>query len=49
VDTHASIINTDEPVTVTSIGRVLKSRGLVATLPEDHLVLESNVHGRYTP
>jgi LPS export ABC transporter protein LptC len=49
VDTHESIINTDEPVVVTSIGRLLKSRGMVATLQEHHLVLESNVHSRYTP
>jgi LPS export ABC transporter protein LptC len=49
VDTHESVINTDEPVTVTSIGRSLKSNGMVATLKEKHLVLESNVRGSYTP
>jgi LPS export ABC transporter protein LptC len=49
VDTHESIINTDEPVVVTSTGRSLKSRGLVATLKEHHLVLESSVRGSYTP
>ena len=49
VDTHESIINTEEPVTVTSVGRSLKSRGMVATLKEKHLVLESNVRGSYTP
>jgi LPS export ABC transporter protein LptC len=49
VDTRENIINTDEPVVVTSIGRSLKSRGMVATLKEHHLVLESNVHSSYTP
>jgi LPS export ABC transporter protein LptC len=49
VDTHESIINTDEPVSVTSIGRSLKSRGMVATLKDHHLVLESNVRANYTP
>jgi len=49
VDTHEDIISTAEPVTVTSPGRSLKSKGLVATLKEHHLVLESNVHGSFTP
>ena len=49
VDTHEDIIATAEPVTVTSPGRLLKSKGLVATLKEHHLVLESNVRGTFTP
>ena len=49
VDTHEDIISTSEPVTVSSIGRVINSKGMVATLKEDHMVLESNVHGRFTP
>jgi LPS export ABC transporter protein LptC len=49
VDTHEDIISTDDPVVITSIGRVLKSRGLEATLNEHHLVLESSVHGIFTP
>jgi LPS export ABC transporter protein LptC len=49
VDTHEDIISTEEPVTVTSIGRQLKTKGLVATLKERHLVLESNVRGLFTP
>ena len=48
--THTrDIITTAEPVTVSSIGRQLKSKGLVATLKEHHLVLESNVRGTFTP
>ncbi len=49
VDTHANIISTSEPVSVTSTGRLLRSKGLVATLNEHHLVLESNVRGTFTP
>jgi len=49
VDTHENIISTSEPVSVTSPGRKLKSKGLVATLKEHHLVLESNVRGSFTP
>ena len=49
VDTHEDIISTAEPVTVNSIGRQLKSKGMVATLKEHHLVLESNVRGTFTP
>lgn len=49
VDTHENIISTAEPVTIVSPGRQLKSTGLVATLKENHLVLESNVHGTFIP
>jgi LPS export ABC transporter protein LptC len=49
VDTHEDIISTAEPVTVNSIGRQLKSEGMVATLKEHHLVLESNVRGTFNP
>jgi LPS export ABC transporter protein LptC len=49
VDTHEDIISTADPVTVTSIGRQLKSKGMVATLKEHHLVLESNVRGTFSP
>jgi LPS export ABC transporter protein LptC len=49
VDTHEDIISTAEPVTVNSIGRQLKSKGMVATLKEHHLVLESNVRGTFNP
>ncbi len=49
VDTHENIITTSEPVTVSSTGRELKSKGLVAKLNEHHLVLESSVRGTFTP
>jgi LPS export ABC transporter protein LptC len=49
VDTHENIISTAEPVTIVSPGRQLKSTGLVATLKENHLVLESNVRGTFIP
>ena len=49
VDTHEDIIRTAEPVTVNSPGRLLKSIGMVATLKEHHLVLESNVRGTLFP
>jgi LPS export ABC transporter protein LptC len=49
VDTHENVISTAEPVSVTSPGRQLMSKGLVATLKEQHLVLESNVRGTFTP
>jgi LPS export ABC transporter protein LptC len=49
VDTHEDIISTAEPVTINSPGRLLKSIGLVATLKEHHLALESNVRGAFSP
>ncbi len=49
VDTHENIISTSEPVSVSSSGRQLKSKGLVANLNEHHLVLESSVRGSFTP
>ena len=49
VDTKENIINTSETVAVTSPGRQLTSKGLVAILKEHHLVLESSVRGTFTP
>ena len=49
VDTHEDIISTLEPVSVSSPGRQLRSKGLVATLKEHHLVLGSNVRGTLIP
>ena len=49
VDTHESIINTSDPVSLISPGRQLRSKGLLAELKEHHLVLESNVRGTFTP
>jgi LPS export ABC transporter protein LptC len=48
VDTHENIISTPEPVSITSPGRQLISKGLMAALKEHHLVLE-NVRGTFTP
>jgi LPS export ABC transporter protein LptC len=49
IDTREDIITTAEAVMVTTTGRQLKSKGMVATLKEHHLVLESNVRGTVTP
>jgi LPS export ABC transporter protein LptC len=49
VDTHENVISTAETVSVTSSGRLLTSKGLVAKLKEHHLVLESSVRGTFTP
>jgi len=49
VNTHENIISTSEPVAINSPGRQLKSKGLVATLTEHHLVLESDVRGTFAP
>jgi LPS export ABC transporter protein LptC len=49
VDTHENIIDSAEPVSVTSSNRLLKSKGLVARLNEHHLILESNVRATFTP
>jgi LPS export ABC transporter protein LptC len=49
VDTHENIISTQEPVALSSTGKQLKSKGLVATLKENRLVLESNIRGTLIP
>lgn len=49
VDTQADIVSTAEPVTLNWAGRELKSNGLVATLNERRVLLESNVHGSFLP
>ncbi|MFL6602175.1 MAG: LPS export ABC transporter periplasmic protein LptC [Steroidobacteraceae bacterium] len=49
VDTHENIISTREQVSVSSPGRLLNSKGLLAMLKEHQLVLESNVRGAFTP
>ena len=48
-DTHAQVVTTPEPVTLTMSGRELRAKGLVARLKEGHLELESAVHGSYLP
>jgi LPS export ABC transporter protein LptC len=49
IDTQADILNTEEPVTVNWVGRQLKSVGVVATMKERRLLLESSVHGSFLP
>lgn len=49
VDSRADIISTSEPVTLDWAGRQLSSHGLVATLSERRLLLESGVHGIFSP
>jgi len=49
IDTHEDIITTPDPVVVNEPGRQLKAKGLLAALKENHLVLESNVRGTFTP
>ncbi|HEY2275188.1 MAG TPA: LPS export ABC transporter periplasmic protein LptC [Steroidobacteraceae bacterium] len=48
-DTHAQVVTTPDPVTLTLSGRELRAKGLVARLKEGHLELESAVHGSYLP
>jgi len=48
-DTNAQIVTTRDPVTVVMSGRELNARGLVATLRERHVQLESAVHGSFLP
>jgi LPS export ABC transporter protein LptC len=47
VDTQGDVISTADPVTLNWGGRQLKSRGMVATLKERRLLLESSVHGSF--
>jgi len=49
VDSRAEVITTENPVTLTSPGRLLNSLGMEADLKERHLVLESSVHGTFSP
>ncbi len=48
-DTHAQVVTTPDPVTLTVSGRELHATGLVARLKEGRLQLESAVHGSYLP
>lgn len=46
-DTRAQIVSTRDPVTVLMSGRELHAQGLLASLKEHHLQLESDVHGSF--
>jgi LPS export ABC transporter protein LptC len=48
-DTNAQIVTTQDPVTILMSGRQLQSQGLVASLKERHVQLESAVHGSFLP
>jgi LPS export ABC transporter protein LptC len=47
-DTRAQIVSTHDPVTLLMSGRQLHAHGLVASLKERHLQLESDVHGSFS-
>ncbi len=49
IDTHAQIVTTRDEVTIDWGGQQLRARGLVARLREQHIRLDSQVHGRYAP
>ncbi|MBV9622239.1 MAG: LPS export ABC transporter periplasmic protein LptC [Gammaproteobacteria bacterium] len=48
-DTTAQVIATRDPVTVLMSGRKLDAAGLVASLKDHHVQLESAVHGTFLP
>jgi len=48
-DTKAQVVATHDPVTVVMSGRQLNAQGLVASLKERHVQLESAVHGSFVP
>jgi LPS export ABC transporter protein LptC len=47
-DTNAQVVSTNDPVTLVMSGRKLDARGLVASLKERHVQLESAVHGSFS-
>jgi len=49
LDINAQIVTTHDPVTLVTSGRQLHATGLVASLKERHLQLESAVHGSFLP
>jgi lipopolysaccharide export system protein LptC len=49
VDTHAQVLATRDPVELTMSGRTLDAQGLVASLKERRVQLESAVHGSFRP
>ena len=48
-DTRAQIVTTHDPVALLVSGRQLHAQGLVASLKERHVQLESAVHGSFQP
>ncbi|HEY3784507.1 MAG TPA: LPS export ABC transporter periplasmic protein LptC [Steroidobacteraceae bacterium] len=49
VDRRADLISTDESVTLNWGGRQLTSHGMIAALTQRRLLLESGVHGIFSP
>ena len=49
IDTHSQIVSTRDPVTLVSAGRELAGTGMVASLKEQRVQLESAVHGSFLP
>jgi lipopolysaccharide export system protein LptC len=48
-DTRTQVVTTADPVTLTVSGHELHARGLIASLKEGRMQLESAVHGSYLP
>ena len=48
-DTRSQVVATRDPVTIVMSGRQLNAEGLVASLKERHVQLESAVHGSFLP
>ena len=48
-DTRAQLVATRDPVTLLMSGRQLSALGMVASLKERHVQLESAVHGSFVP
>jgi LPS export ABC transporter protein LptC len=48
-DTNAQVVATRDPVTLVMSGRELNAQGMVASLKERHVQLESAVHGSFLP
>lgn len=48
-DTNAQVVATRDPVTLVMSGRELDAQGMVASLKERHVQLESAVHGSFLP
>jgi lipopolysaccharide export system protein LptC len=46
-DTRTEVVATRDPVTLTMSGRTLDAQGMVASLKEGHVQLESAVHGSF--
>jgi LPS export ABC transporter protein LptC len=48
-DTNAQVVSTREPVTILMSGRRLEATGMIASLKDRHVQLESAVHGTFLP